>query len=237
MANEIREYLKGGSRDFDRGYALLCKYCRQPSLLSWVGRKHDMEMLLYNLEKLKDAKPKPEYQVRAEQSRFYRPLAPEPAPAPRKAATSSTPPQQPRRVEVFDPSRISRDDLPEDLQALYDANADDYKILRSYHEKMKLAQTNEERAAIREKVIDVEDHIKERWQILDRALQPGADRKEICVSTHRAYISKLLKRDVISQSQQYELQMRVYALLEAGETLSDQTIKRLQEKGFKTELK
>ena len=31
--------------------------------------------------------------------------------------------------------------------------------------------------------------------------------------------------------------MRVYALLEAGETLSDQTIKRLQEKGFKTELK
>lgn len=231
--NEIQEYLKGGSRDFDRGYSLLCKYCRQPSLLSWVGRKHDMQMLLYNLEKLQGAKPRPEYLVKAEHARFYRPAAPDAPPAPARAKAGGEAPAQ-HPVKVFDPARVSRDDLPEDLRTLYDLNGDDYKVLRSVHEKMKLAATDEERAALRAEMVATERRIRERWQTIDRALAPGAGRRaDINVSTHRAYISKLLRRDVLSESQKYELAQRVKELRAAGEEIQEKTIARLREKGIK----
>lgn len=234
--NEIREYLKGGSRDFDRGYALLCKYCRQPSLLSWVGRKHDMEMLLYNLEKLKDAKPRPEYLVKAEHARFYKPAPVEqPKPAKQQASQKKAAPaaQGQHPVKVIDPALVSRDDLPEDLRTLYDLNGDDYRELRALHEKMKLADSDEARAEIRERVIATERRIKERWGVIDRAMKPGARRADINVSTHRAYISKLLRRTTLSESQKHELQQRVNELLAAGEEIKEQTLVRLREKGIK----
>lgn len=232
--NEIRDYLKGGSRDFDRGYALLCKYCRQPSLLSWVGRKRDMQMLLYNLEKLQDAKPRPEYAAAADRTRYYRPAHTERR-RQEKPETPAASPDTPRHaVRIFDPARISRDDLPEDLRTLYDLNGDDYRLLRSLHEKMKLAQDDETRATLREDVMAAERRIHERWNTIDRALAPGGDRrKDINVSTHRAYISKLLRRDTISESQKYELQQRVRELLEAGEEIQEKTLVRLREKGIK----
>ena len=231
--NEIQKYLKGGSRDFDRGYALLCKYCRQPSLLSWVGRKHDMEMLIYNLEKLQNAKPRPEYLAKAEHERFFKPVVPEPQPAGKAAAPAAAAAPEQHPVKVFDPALVSRDDLPEDLRTLYDLNGDDYRELRALHEKMKLADSDEARADLRARVIETERRIKERWGIIDRAMKPGSRRADINVSTHRAYISKLLRRATLSESQKHELQQRVRELQEAGEEVKEQTLARLREKGIK----
>ena len=52
MNQEIQNYLTGEILDFNEGFALFCKYSKNESLISWIGRKKDMERLIYNLKKL-----------------------------------------------------------------------------------------------------------------------------------------------------------------------------------------
>ena len=52
MNEEIREYLSKPNPDFETGFSLFCRYSRNQSLMSWIGRKKDMARLLFELQKL-----------------------------------------------------------------------------------------------------------------------------------------------------------------------------------------
>ena len=52
MNPEIDQYLQKEEKDFNEGFALFCRYSRNESLMSWIGRKKDDARLVYELGKL-----------------------------------------------------------------------------------------------------------------------------------------------------------------------------------------
>jgi hypothetical protein len=65
-----------------------------------------------------------------------------------------------------DPAKLS----PEML-AYYNKNAEEHKIMRSLHEKLKLATTDAERAILRDKIERIDNNVSARWAAIDLYLQ------------------------------------------------------------------
>ncbi|WP_319228413.1 hypothetical protein [Draconibacterium orientale] len=69
---------------------------------------------------------------------------------------------------VRDGRMVNLGDLPEDLQKLWFKNRDEHKLMRSVHEKMKLAKGDVERAEFRAQLVDFDDRIAKRWGTIDK---------------------------------------------------------------------
>lgn len=231
MNPEIHTYLQSDSHDFDEGFALFCRYSRNESLMSWIGRKKDMARLLYELKKLDRMNATRTNPFEKSHVVVYN----------RKPATAVAPVQQTgdSRPQVsfktYDERRTRRADLPENLQAVYDAIADDYKIRRSHHEKMKAARTDKNRAEFRALLLADEDRISSGWEKIDKYLQSQETSKiedSFKESTCRSYISKMLRKKELSSDQVEKIRIRVDALKKHGCTLSDEAVKKLQSVGI-----
>ena len=102
MLRDIADYLKGGSRDFDSGFALFCRYSKNKNLISWIGRKRDFAKLIYELEKLSrhycESVPAPAATVPALATTVPAPAATVPAPGP--------------AFRTYDERKTNRGDLP-----------------------------------------------------------------------------------------------------------------------------
>lgn len=231
MNKEILEYLNSAEPDFATGLALFCKYSRNESLMSWISRKHDMAKLKYELEKLSKMNPTPNTQVNIHVAKYIRPDA---MPATVKL------PEPVRENEVqfktFDERKTRRADLPESLQKVYDTIAEDYKLRRALHEKMKMAGTDEDRASFRARLIETEDRIQSGWKQIDEYLAAAAKAKvtteEFKESTARSYISKALKKETLSAAQIVTVKARYQALLDHGCTLNEATTEELKKRGI-----
>ena len=70
--DEIKKYLEQEKPEFNEGFRLLCKYCRNQSLLSYIGRTGSMKHLMYNLQKLSRNNVKPNPQAQSFEVRFNR---------------------------------------------------------------------------------------------------------------------------------------------------------------------
>lgn len=228
--NEISQYLEQPNPDFDQGFGLFCKYSRNQSLMSWIGRKKDMTTLLYELQKLASlgiVTANPHSQSCA--TRFNKSFIPPEAPA--ASPSTSTPDQELiGKIKIITERTINRDSLPEDMKALYDENVNDYKILRAVHEKMKNANSDLSRAEFRSQLISMQTAIKKRWATIDSTL--GVNTNPEWINQHKSYISKIIKRESLTEDQRTLIKQKFNELVSAGAKFKPETLKLLKEKGF-----
>ena len=231
MLRDIADYLKGGSRDFDSGFALFCRYSKNKNLISWIGRKRDFAKLIYELEKLSrhycESVPASAPTVPASAPTV-------PAPATTVPAPAATVPAPGPAFRTYDERKTNRGDLPAHLQKVYDDIADLSKLRRAWHEKMKFARTNIDRARCREKLLETHSLVVKGWQQIDGYLtaQIQTQEEEFRESTCRAYISKMLRKETLSPEQLERLKKRTQALLSHGLAISESTRASLEKWGI-----
>lgn len=227
MNKEIQKYLKSAEPSFEEGLALFCRYSRNESLMSWISRKRDMAKLLYELGKLAKIAPVQNSLASVHLAKYG------------KIAPAVKPVQQNVTDVVFktvDERKTRRADLPEDLQKVYDTIAEDYKLRRALHEKMKMAASDEDRASFRERIIETNDRIEAGWKQIDEYLAAEAKNKaaadDFKESTARSYISKALKKPKLSSAQIATIQARYQALLDHGCSINENTVAELKKRGI-----
>lgn len=97
--------------------------------------------------------------------------------------------------KILQIKRVNPEDLPEELQQVYNEVAEAHKQMRSVHEKMKLAQTDEQRAAFRQQLIALDEVVTEGWKAIDEYLlikqQPVTTKPE--TSVNETEVSDLAK--------------------------------------------
>lgn len=205
--DEVQQWLAEENPNFDKGFSLFSKFSKNQSLISYIGRRRDMAMLRYNLDKMCSI---------PFQNRTYR------------QGSSIAPP--PAHVVIVDERKVNRDDLPEQMRALYDSNVSDYKEMRALHEKMKQANSDAGRAEFREKITKLNTKIKRRWEIIDSGKLPSEQNSKI--NSARAYLSKMLKKEELTEAQRSLMKEKYELIKSSGESLKPETIKKLQERGF-----
>lgn len=230
MIPEIQAYLKQADPDFTSGFALFCKYSVNRHLVNYIGWKRDRDMLLYELRKLND-NGAPAAQEEPEITRLQA-TTPEPAPEPEPVQEET----RPRIIfRTYDERRTRRDDLPDDMKAVYDRTIQEYPVRRGYHEKMKAARTDHDRAVYRAKILETQERISAGWKQIDAFLLESETSKQDTAFNEkscRSYISKALKAPRISPRKAAGVKARLQALLDHGCNVSDATIQALKEKGL-----
>lgn len=221
MNQEIVEYLKQENPDFASGFDLFCRYSRNESLMSWIGRKRDVAMLRYELKKLADLPPVENPFSATHKARYNRipgtHVSEKPS-ASKPSAGSET------GFKVYDDRRLKRSALPEDLRELYDRTVEEYHVRRGYHEKMKMARTDDDRAELRAKILETEERIRAGFSVIDARLAEAEKQKveeAFNEKNARAYVSKALKSKNVSEKVAIGVKVRVKALLEKGCIVGD----------------
>jgi hypothetical protein len=81
--------------------------------------------------------------------------------------------------KIIEFRKVNPEDLPEEMRPLYDEIAQKHKEMRSIHEKMKLAQSDEARAEFRQQLVECDDFVSSGWKQIDDfmllKLQPEND--------------------------------------------------------------
>lgn len=233
MNQEIQNYLQQANPDFQTGFSLFCKYSVNQSLMSWIGRKGDMEMLIYELKKLDRSGIATVNINAAVHEAMYNKVAPVQAQAgndkQNAAGTGNI------QFKTYDERRTRRADLPEELQKVYDAISEDYKLRRGLHEKMKQATSDADRASFRARILEVQQRIEEGWKKIDSHLLEAEKQKvadKFSEPNCRAYISKALKSESVSDKVAAGVKIRVQALIDHGCTISEETQAALKAKNL-----
>jgi hypothetical protein len=85
----------------------------------------------------------------------------------------------PAKVKISSTGKeISLNDLPPRLQAKWEENREKYKLMRAWHEKMKLAKTDKERAKCRAELVALDDKIAANWKEIDNYAATGETEDE-----------------------------------------------------------
>lgn len=229
MIPAIHAYLKQADPDFTSGFALFCKYSVNRNMVNYLGWKKNVEMLLYELRKLDESMDEPATEDPAivQLQATVREPAPEPEPAPD---------ERPHIVfRTYDERRTRRSDLPDDLKDIYDRTVQEYPVRRGYHEKMKAARTDHERAVFRAKILETQERIEAGWKPINAFLLASETSKQDTAFNEkscRSYISKALKAPRTTARKAAGVKARVQALLDHGCIISEQTMRSLREKGL-----
>lgn len=232
VLDDIRIFLDKG-QDFDEGLALLEQVEVNRGILSFLARKRDMQALRYQLSKRLKLPPR----KLLLKDRMKRP-----------AAKSTQSVDGSKAPAVNRHRRTRREDLPERLHPVYDGIAGKYKVQRSLHEKMKLLSSSEgneaEVAEIRGQIVELESQIRDAWKTIDEELDKedtgDASGNAAAVtasvpfkaSLHKAYISKALAKEDLSESRKAEVMKRVRDLLDYNIPISDKMVEKLRGKGL-----
>lgn len=206
MENEIINWLNG-PRDYTTGRAIFEKYSRKKNLVNLFRRKYKPDVLLYNMQKL----------VRFKVTTI---------PTFKKTEEISGPKPDGRKTIVTD--RIDYEQLPVRLQKLYNRNREMYKHMRSYHEKMKQAKSDNERANYRKVVIDYDDAISANWKEIDSwdGKEEEEEKKEGTKNEIGA-ARKYLSMAVPNLEKRYGLKQQklLFDIMERVEFLKDNNVK------------
>lgn len=225
MNEEIREYLSKPNPDFETGFSLFCRYSRNQSLMSWIGRKKDMARLLFELQKLEKLNLQVNPQAAILAARYNTPVS--------TIGQRVTGPGPQITFKTFDERRTRRADLSPEMQKIYDQITEEYKLRRGYHEKLKMAKTDADRASFRERLLISQNKIEEGWKQIDAWLleqEKANSDKGFNASTYRSYITKTLKKgDGMSALQRDTVRVRAKALIDAGEVLGDKILSLLKQ--------
>lgn len=224
---EIKAWLSSSEKNIDEGIALFQKYSRNRALFLYLSRKRDERKLIYELEKLsKFTNLKPVTQPRSVRN---------------KIQTHQPPAPDTEDHKIINPRRVNREDLPDQLKVIYDGVAEAYKFQRVVHEKMKLATTDEDRAALRADLIKLDDDIAAGWDAIDNGLMapepkaPEAPEPEKqytvqdikAINSARTYISRSIKK--FNPKQKDKLLERINLMISLEAAVSIDTRNKLIE--------
>ncbi|MFK5856589.1 MAG: hypothetical protein QM503_10690 [Bacteroidota bacterium] len=259
MVKKIKKYLKKKSRDYDEGLILLSKASKNRILVQRLGRKELKEKLEYELQKIIDREPvvakktsktktgnKSKGKTTGNKSKGSDKKNTNTAPKDSPIAPEILPViEKPTRLRVIrGDNKINYDDLPEELKAKWDENAEAYKLARSVHEKLKLMEkaTPEERLPLITQLVGLSDKVRANWDVIDaydptKVVAPPKDAEKKIdhkrINANRKYISTNLKKfetkpddKVLKQ----RIQDRITELVTAAETFK--TADKLIELGF-----
>lgn len=182
--NEIKEWLTQ-SGSFETGLDLLRKHTHNRFMLQSIQRRHDTLKLRYELEKIEG---------------IGSPAVHKEKPAARGMLEANV------RTEIVREGSIRVEDLPQPLQAVYGQVCEQYRRMRSLHEKLKLVATDSDRATVRKELITLDRQRREGWAVIDRwradgtlpVMEPAAEVESIpdykAVQAARLAVSRLLKQ-------------------------------------------
>lgn len=232
--NEVKKILEKGKIDFATGLALLKKYCDNEGIISLVEKKRNLQYLTFELKRLA-RKP------HLKPNRHYVDLdltvldGPSHIDEP-KGEVDGDKIVDWHKLEHYQNTKY--EDMPNDLcKKIYKENMDLYKELQHNHQQMKLANSDEGRAAFRKEVLRLDDVISSNWKIIDNEILsleenvvniPLADVKE---STLRSRITRALKKETLSNEELVELRRNFAIALQKELKFSDETNAKLKELG------
>jgi len=189
LFEKIKEYLGSKEKNFDEGLKLYTLASHQRSIMLYLQRKRDAVKLQYELGKLLKLMPDRLRKIILPDEEPKTPDTPilqnENTEGPQK--TLETPVVQNNNTEglqetehkIVEFRKVNPEDLPEELKPLYDEISQAHKSMRSTHEKMKLAETDDERAELRKTLIQLDDFVKAGWETIDEYfLLQQQDKKE-----------------------------------------------------------
>lgn len=140
---EIRQWINS-SGAYNDGLELFRKHCRNRILLNNLSRREDMAKLQYELRRLcRGAKP-----LCAASEHTHKMVAPK-----------------------YGQPQVSRAELPEALQQVYDRATRSHKVIRVLHEKMKQATSDVEGASLYKRLATCISDNSAQWAILDKYLE------------------------------------------------------------------
>ena len=251
--NEVKKILEKGKIDFATGLALLKKYCDNEGIISLVEKKRNLQYLTFELKRLArkpHLKPNRHYvdldlTVLDGPSHIDEPKG-EVEDLPKQEAPShiDEPNGEDDGDKIVDWHKLEHyqntkyEDMPNDLcKKIYKENMDLYKELQHNHQQMKLANSDEGRAAFRKEVLRLDEVISSNWKIIDNEILsleenvvniPLADVKE---STLRSRITRALKKETLSNEELVELRSNFAIALQKELKFSVETNAKLKELG------
>lgn len=245
---EINAWLSTPEKDFNAGLILFDIYSGNGSLYSIIKRKSDLKLLTYQLKKIIGTHLEPSPLQAHIQVHELKTLTP-------RELNDLTPadnhPENKSVLLIEDKfKKLDPKTLPVKLQAIHARIAEAYKYQRSYHEKMKLVQTDLERAEHRAKDIEYDDIIAKGWDAIDTFLkngeaetQPPAEKSAFDISrdvnSSRAYITKNLNTlAALSEKKKpariAEIQKRIEVLIQYKASVRQETFNALLQAGIIT---
>lgn len=234
--NEVKKNLEKGKIDFATGLALLKKYCDNDGIISLVEKKRNLQYLTFELKRLA-RKP------HLKPNRHYVDLD---LPVLDSPSHIDEPKGEDDGDKIVDWHKLEHyqntkyDDMPNDFcKKIYKENMDLYKELQHNHQQMKLANSDEGRAAFRKEVLRLDEVITSNWKIIDAEIaslksdsenndSPIEDVKE---STLRSRITRALKKETLSNEELVELRSNFAIALQKELKFSDETNAKLKELG------
>lgn len=243
---EILNYFENQSHTFEEGLMLFKRFGKNRSVEMWLERKRDQKKLDYELRKMLSLSIK-DNGMRSEPT----PAIIKKAEATLPVVNKVTPPgKKGENFRYLRFEKINPQDLPEDKRGIYDEIARSYKLQRSWHEKMKLAKTDDERAVAREEVVKLDDFIDQAWKGIDAFIKSGEDvpatagAKDVFeiskeINACRSYISRnvpeLARLDPKKKEKRTaEVIARINKLIEHSAPVSKETFKILLKNGLVT---
>lgn len=234
--NEVKQILEKGKIDFATGLALLKKYCDNEGIISLVEKKRNLQYLTFELKRLA-RKP------HLKPNRHYVDLDLTVLDGP---SHNDEPKGEDDGDKIVDWHKLEHyqntkyDDMPNDFcKKIYKENMDLYKELQHNHQQVKLANSDEGRAAFRKEVLRLDEAITSNWKIIDDEIaslksdsenndSPVEDVKE---STLRSRITRALKKETLSNEELVELRSNFAIALQKELKFSDETNAKLKELG------
>jgi hypothetical protein len=232
--DDIRQWIESDTSDYTTGVTLFSKYNKNRAVLQWlirVGERRGMSKLRYELGKFVKTQPAVKRQKIAVNNNI-------------------APVIKQERVHIDVDGKINREDLPAELQILYDKTAEMYKIMRGAHADMSVAKSKNARKKLRKQIAELDDKITANWEAInnwvltqklpdnDENNTSGGDSKLTPqqVNTYRTYISRALaESDKIDDAKRATVQERITAMLNNSQSFDGETIEKLKSLGFNTE--
>ena len=229
--NPVLEFLQThDTYSFDEGVDILLRYSANVGVNTFIVRRRDKGHLhaelvrLAHMPRLKDLRPTtPKQPEKSEES--------QPVEAEASDADDDTVDfLSLERHKQYDP-----DKLPPMLKELWLKNRDEYKELQYCHQQMEQANSDAGRADWRKQIIEHQQSLQKRWQLFDDEIAKTKEENSengFNAFNARAYISRMLKKNELTDANRVEVQKRIDQLLMAGVAMKDDTKEKLIEKGF-----
>lgn len=233
--DEIRSWFSS-ERNFDKGFSLFVRFSHNKALAIQLARKRTQSKLEYELGKILERN-----------IIIERPVLPITTLVKADVEINtdlSGIDQEKEKNIVVKRSKIDYESLTAEQKELYDTYRKLNKELRSWHEKMKIATTDEQRKEFREQVEMVDERIRENWKIFDGSFSEKKESEEVkeqdpirMVANSRSYISKqLFKIDSLKGSKlekaKEKLRINYQIIIDSHQALSSETIEKFKKHGI-----
>ncbi len=256
MTNPVVTFLKTrNGYTFEEGAAVFAMYTKDRNAVERVRRSGDIKLLQHELKKLAHVpglKPAngntapivPKETVSAPNPTESVPKTEEIVPVEQKEDKSDV--SEGEKNTTFAELNYYKftryEDMPTaETQQLWLRNNDRWHQKIDLYAKMKLMPEGHELAKVRKELVELSREHRECWKLIDEKCceffakkdNPDPEKPSFNISTYRTYICEKANLETMTDKQFLEVQRRVDAMAQAGIPLSEETLKKLREKGIK----